>query len=117
MSGQIGEKLPDLDQGDSIAVVVNGIRYEGRVADTERWKCELNRGFMEDGAMHVYVELNAETVDKHNLSSGYLLISATENVPHDWDVPRASIYNIDEDELITSLGDVADLESPNGSVN
>lgn len=110
MTEQIGEKLTDLNRGDSVTVTIDGDHYKGEITDTKRWKCELNQGFMESGSIAIYLELDAESVERHDLSENHLLVTATENVPRDWDVPKVSVYNHTEDERIAVLGDVSEFQ-------
>ncbi|OYR54523.1 hypothetical protein [Halorubrum halodurans] len=110
MSERIGEQLTRLSRGDPIGVTVEGDRYEGDVVGTKRWLCELNHGFMESGEIRIRVELDAETVDRHELPGAYVRIVATENAPRSWDVPRASSYDPVEDEVVTELGSVTAID-------
>jgi hypothetical protein len=110
MSESIGEQLIKLNRGDSVAVLVEDTQYDGEVDEIKRWRCELNQGFMESGEISIRIELDAETLSRHELSSEYISITATENVPQSWDVPQVSVYEPIENEIVTDLGTVTEVE-------
>lgn len=110
MADQLGEKLTELDRGDSVAVTIDGARYASEVIETRRWKCELKHGFMESGSISIRIELSADTIDRHDLSTEFLSITATETAPRSWKVPEASAYDPIEREALDGLGAVTDVE-------
>lgn len=109
MAKQIGEQLTELNSGDTVAVTIDGDRYEGDVTDTKRWKCELVAGFMESGDLRIYLRLSTETVTRYAAPTEHLLITATEDVPRDWDTPQASFYRPAEEESTTQIGEIDDV--------
>jgi hypothetical protein len=66
---------------------------------------------MEDGYVGVYVELDATTVDTHEIQDSDLIVSATEDVPRDWDHPTAGFYDPAQDEVTEGLGEITAIES------
>lgn len=117
MAKQIGEQLTELDSHDSVLVNIDGERYEGDVADTERWMCELVAGFMESGSISIYVKLSAETINHQDPPTDDLVITATENVPRDWEEPQASFHDPIEDEIVEQVGTVDYIRVVDGSFN
>lgn len=117
MTGQVGERLTELNHGDSVIVTVNGTRYRGDVTDTKRRKCELNRGFMESGSIAIYLGLNSKTGMDQDTSTECLLITATEDAPQAWDVPTASAYDPTKDETIAELGDVTEVKVTDSEID
>lgn len=115
MTQEVGEKLPTIDSGDTLLVGIGGSRYQGKVVETNRWKCEMNQGFMESGSISIYLELTAESDTSHDLPGENVVIVATENVPSDWETPTASIYDPATDERLDDLGNVTEIEVVNNS--
>lgn len=111
MSESLGEQLAQLKRGDSVAVTVEDAQYGGEVIEIKRWMCELNQGFMESGEISIRIELDTETLSRHELPGEYISITATENVPQSWDIPQASVYKSIENETAADLGTVTELET------
>ena len=111
MPESLGEQLTQLNYGDSVAVTVEDAQYGGEVIEIKRWMCDLNQGFMESGEISIRIELDAETLSRHELPEEYILITATENVPQSWDVPQASVYEPIGNETATDLGTVTELKT------
>lgn len=111
MPESLGEQLTQLNYGDSVAVTVEDAKYVGEVIEIKRWMCELNQGFMESGEISIRIELDAETLNRHELPGEYISITATEDVPQSWDVPQASVFEPIENETAADLGTVTELET------
>lgn len=109
MSQDLGWQLTELQLGDSVVATVDEEEYVGEVAKTNRQKCDLVAGFIEDGYISVYLQVRPETADKYDLSTQYLVIGSTETAPNDFELPTASVYNMSEEELITRLGEVSEI--------
>lgn len=103
----IGERLTELERGDDVSVTVDGREYCGTVTSTSRTECELAGAFMESGYVGVSVDLDAETVDRHGLSTDELSIGAEERGPRAWDAATAMLGES------TDLGEVGEVESTN----
>lgn len=112
---QTGEKLTKLNSGNSVAVTVDKSIYEGTVTEKKRWKCELVGGFMESGDIRVQLQINPELVESHEYPTSYILITATEEAPHNWDTPQASFYDSTQSEVITQIGNVNKVNITNNS--
>lgn len=106
MSSSLGKRLTGLQKGDSVVVTIDGEQYAGEVIDKNRQKCDLVSGFMEDGYVGIYLQLDSETVNKYGLTTQHLVMGSTEEVPSDFKSPIASVYDMSEKESITSLGEV-----------
>jgi hypothetical protein len=109
MSQDLGWQLIELQLGDSVVATVDEEEYVGEVVKTNREKCDLVAGFIEDGYISVYLQVRPETADKYDLSTQYLVIGSTETVPNDFELPTASVYDMSEEELITKLGEVSEI--------
>jgi hypothetical protein len=109
MSDSLGEKLPRVHVGDRISVFIRGDRYTGNVFEANREKCDLVSGFMEEGYIEIYLNLDSETVTQHSISEEYLGISAIENTPNDFESPTGSLYRLPDKEPINHLGEVTDI--------
>jgi len=105
-----GEKLTKLNSGDSVAVTVGESIYKGTITEKKRWKCELVGGFMQSGDIRVQLQINPELVESHQYPASYILITATEDAPHDWDTPQASFYDPTQSEVITQIGNVNEVD-------
>lgn len=115
MTEQLGEKLTELNDGDSVILSIEGNQYKGDVTNTKRWMCELVGGIMESGDILIYLALRAETIKRHSPLTEHLLITATEAVPQAWEDPQASFYDSIEGETVAHIGTVAGVEIVNGS--
>jgi len=109
MPDKIGETLTELSQGEVITIIGAADRYCGEVIEINRQKCNLNSGFMEDGYIGVKLKVEKETIERHELPTDYLLVSATEDVPQSWKYPRVSVYNLTEGETADRLGTVEEI--------
>lgn len=117
MTEQLGEQMSELSCGDSVVVTIDGVCYEGIVTDTKRWMCEFKQGFMESGSIAIHLVLSNETVRRYDLPAEKLLITATEDVPQAWNIPKASVYDPIEEETIANLGDVLEIEANAGAID
>lgn len=113
MTEGLGERLTELEEDDSVVVMIDGGCYAGTVTEIDRWKCDLVQGFMESGGIAIYIEMSAETIRRHDAPEKHLLISAEENVPNDWDVPKGAIYNYPEGERSSLIGELTEIEITN----
>lgn len=109
MIESLGEKLTELQVGDSLIITVSGEHYTGEVVEINRQKCDLVSGFMEDGYIGVYMKLTSQTIEEQNLSVNHILIAATEKVPNDFEPPTASVYDLNSEDSVTSLGKIQDI--------
>ncbi|MFB6187932.1 MAG: hypothetical protein ABEI86_13850 [Halobacteriaceae archaeon] len=109
MTDKIGKTLTEVSQGEVITVIVADDRYKGEVIEINRQKCNLVAGFMEDGYIGVKIKAEEETIERHELPTDYLLVSATEDVPRSWKDPRVSVYNSTDGETADGLGTVTEI--------
>lgn len=111
METQVGEQLSILEQGDLVTVTAAGTRYRGEVVGINRQQCELVAGFMEDGYIGVQLCADNESVNRNDLATEYLLVSATEEAPRSWSQATVSLYDPVEDTATEALGDVSEIET------
>lgn len=117
MTEQIGERLTELDEGDSIVVTVGDDQYSGDITETKRWMCELIGGFIESGSISIYLNLSPATIERHSPVTDQLVITATEDVPQSWDDPRALYYDPVENETVARIGGVNEVREVDGSLD
>lgn len=106
MGTQVGEQLLTLNQGDLITVTAAETHYRGEVVEINRQKCDLVAGFMEDGYIGVQLRVDNESVNRHDLATEYLLVSATEEALRSWSLATVSMYDPVEDTTTEPLGQV-----------
>jgi len=111
MCEDIGIRLTKLDVEDCIVATIDGKEYIGEITEINRKKCDLVAGFVEDGYISVYIQLNSEIVNKYNISTRYLVISSTEDAPNDFQSPTASVYDMSEENSVEKLGGVTKLDT------
>ncbi|WP_049982483.1 hypothetical protein [Halorubrum sp. BV1] len=111
MGTQVGEQLSTLNQGDLVTVTAAETHYRGEVVGVNRQQCDLVAGFMEDGYIGVQLRVDNESLNRNDLATEYLLVSATEEVPRSWSQATMSIYDPVEDTAIEALGAVSEIET------
>lgn len=77
----MGEELSTLDQGDLVTVATAMRRYRGDVVGIDRQQCDFVEGVIEDGYISVQLHIDSESVNRYELATEYLLVSATEETP------------------------------------
>lgn len=66
---------------------------------------------MEDSYIGVQIFVDDESVNRHDLATEYLLVSATEEAPRSWSQATVSMYDPVEDTAIGALGAVSEIET------
>lgn len=110
MGTQVGEQLSSLNKSDPVTVIAAGTRYPGEVVGINRRQCDLVAGFMEDGYIGVQLRVDKESVNRHDLATKYLLVTATEEAPQSWSQATVSMYDPVEDTAIEVLGAVSEIK-------
>lgn len=111
MSNSLGQKLVRMHVQEEVSVRIGGDKYIGNIIEINRNKCDLVSGFMEEGYIEMYLSLHPETVNRLDLSTECLMISATEDTPNDFAAPIASLYDATDEKLTNQLGEVTEINS------
>jgi hypothetical protein len=109
MGEDLGQKLADASEGDHLSVTADGETYSGLVTEAKRYKGSIDAmGMIESGEATVYLDLDADTIDRYDLPGSELKVHAKEPGHLQWRQPTASLYNPEDGEY-DEIGDATDI--------
>lgn len=116
MNRKVIEGLKNIDQGDEVRLVIDGEEYDGHAIEAYYKPWERDQWGGIDGEVIVGLELANDTVEKHDLPTHQLSISAREVDEDEWELSYITVWDpVVEDGTVIeddyrSIGDLGGVE-------